>query len=180
MGEPPFPSCNCTMAALARSYQKFLRVAPQAPAIARQMSGGHGGGYETWKKAFIFAAIPIIILGHVNAFGMADESAHAAPEFVPYDHLRIRSKKFPWGDGNHSLIHNSHMNALPDVTSTASIKLFNLNLILSCSFYPCGVCSPWFLAPFYSEAAAVSTEAIGTRSVIAVTSRNILPELIRS
>jgi len=102
------------MAALARSYQKFLRVAPQAPAIARQMSGGHGGGYETWKKGFFFAAIPIIILGHVNAFGMADESAHAAPEFVPYDHLRIRSKRFPWGDGNHSLIHNKHTNALPD------------------------------------------------------------------
>merc|ERR1711926_67085 len=96
-------SCNYTMAALARSYQKFLRVAPQAPALARQMSGGHGGGYETWKKGFFFAA-----------FGMADENAHAAPEFVPYDHLRIRSKKFPWGDGNHSLFHNSHMNALPD------------------------------------------------------------------
>merc|ERR1712158_162150 len=96
-------SCNYTMAALARSYQKFLRVAPQAPALARQMSGGHGGGYETWKKGFFFAAIPIIILGHVNAFGMADENAHAAPEFVPYDHLRIRSKKFPWGDGNPSI-----------------------------------------------------------------------------
>merc|ERR1712013_932673 len=94
-------SCNYTMAALARSYQKFFRVAPQAPALARQMSGGHGGGYETWKKGFFFAAIPIIILGHVNAFGMADENAHAAPEFVPYDHLRLRSKKFPWGDGNH-------------------------------------------------------------------------------
>ena len=50
------------------------------------------GGYQTWKKGFIFAAIPIIILGHVNAFGMADESAHTPPEFVPYDHLRIRSK----------------------------------------------------------------------------------------
>jgi len=85
-------SCNCTMAALARSYQKFLRVAPQAPGLARQMSGGHGGGYAVWKKGFFFAAIPIMILGHVNAFGMADESAHQAPEFVPYDHLRIRSK----------------------------------------------------------------------------------------
>ena len=29
-----------------RSYQKFLRVAPQAPALARQMSGGHGGMKE--------------------------------------------------------------------------------------------------------------------------------------
>merc|ERR1712013_274891 len=76
-------SCNYTMAALARSYQKFFRVAPQAPALARQMSGGHGGGYETWKKGFFFAAIPVIILGHVNAFGMADENAHAAPSSFP-------------------------------------------------------------------------------------------------
>merc|ERR1711918_282268 len=87
-------SCNCTMAALARSYQKFLRVAPQAPAIARQMSGGHGGGYETWKKGFFFAAIPIIILGHVNAFGMADESAHAAPPRFAFNlQLGIRPRR---------------------------------------------------------------------------------------
>ena len=33
-----------------RSYQKFLRVAPQAPALARQMSGGHGG--QRSERAF--------------------------------------------------------------------------------------------------------------------------------
>ena len=35
-----------------RSYQKFLRVAPQAPALARQMSGGHGG--QRSERAFSF------------------------------------------------------------------------------------------------------------------------------
>merc|ERR1711974_14596 len=118
-------SCNCTMAALAssRSYQKFLRVAPQAPAIARQMSGGHGGGYETWKKGFFFAAIPIIILGHVNALGSGARSSPGEMETTPFSTTAMSTlsltamrstKKFPWGDGNHSLFHNSHMNALPD------------------------------------------------------------------
>jgi len=104
------------MSLLARSYARFLRTA-RAPALAqaRSMSGAHSeDGWKVWKKSFYFACIPIIILGHVSAFGMGDGSEHERPEFIPYDHLRIRTKKFPWGDGNHSLIHNSHLNALPD------------------------------------------------------------------
>ena len=46
--------------------------------------------YKLWKKIFFFAACPIIVLGHVNAFGMGEE--HARPEFIEYDYLRIRTK----------------------------------------------------------------------------------------
>merc|ERR1712055_623322 len=103
-----------TMAAFARSYTKFLQTARAVPQL-RQMSGdAHKDGWKMWKNLTLFAAFPIIILGSINAFVLADESGHTPPEFIPYDHLRIRSKKFPWGNGNHSLIHNSHMNALPD------------------------------------------------------------------
>jgi len=76
------------------------------------MSGAHSdAGWKMWKNGFFFVAVPVIILGHINAFAFGDHEER--PEYIDYDHLRIRSKKFPWGDGNHSLFHNSHTNAIP-------------------------------------------------------------------
>ena len=97
------------MSFVARSSARLFHTT--APA-RMSGSGGHGGGYGIWKKSFFLGAIPCVILANVNAFVIADEPT--PPEFVPYAYLRIRSKKFPWGDGQHSLFHNAHMNALPD------------------------------------------------------------------
>jgi cytochrome c oxidase subunit 6a len=77
------------------------------------------GEYKRWRSIFFFVAGPALIFGHVNAFQpylfpTEGQDPHARPEFVKYEYLRIRSKKFPWGDGNKSLFHNSHLNALPD------------------------------------------------------------------
>ena len=69
----------------------------------------------TWKKISLFGAIPGCMLVAYNAVQKEKEhAAHGRPTFVAYSHLRIRAKPFPWGDGNHSLIHNAHANALPD------------------------------------------------------------------
>merc|ERR1711973_173121 len=101
------------MAGLVRNCGKLLSQSSSNVLAVRSMSGGHGdGGWKLWRNIFVAGAIPVIILGHVNAFGMGEE--HERPEFIPYEHLRIRTKKFPWGDGNHSFIHNAHLNALPD------------------------------------------------------------------
>lgn len=62
-----------------------------------------------------FVAFPAIGLCMLNAYLAHQEHHHQErPPFVKYDHLRIRTKRFPWGDGNKSLFHNPHVNALPD------------------------------------------------------------------
>merc|ERR1712018_93476 len=77
----------------------------------------HADTIEYWKWACI-ATFPIVLLlclrgywqemAHLNHM-----EEHGPPEFIPYTHLRIRTKAFPWGDGNHSLFHNK-FNALPE------------------------------------------------------------------
>lgn len=61
-----------------------------------------------------FVAFPAIVLCAVNCVMAHNEGGHARPEFVKYEYLRVRTKRFPWGEGNRSLFHNPHMNALPD------------------------------------------------------------------
>ena len=73
----------------------------------------------TWRNFAFLVAIPGCVLTAYMSYQKEmehhkHEEEHGRPEFVPYGHLRVRNKPFPWGDGNHSLIHNPHANALPD------------------------------------------------------------------
>ena len=94
-------------------FQKISQTSKQA-FDGRLSSGGPShdpAGWMTWKKLFVGVAVPVIFLGHINAFVLPDPEPR--PPYVDYDHLRIRNMAFPWGDGRHSLFHNSHLNALP-------------------------------------------------------------------
>ncbi|XP_065055196.1 cytochrome c oxidase subunit 6A2, mitochondrial-like [Rhopilema esculentum] len=74
-----------------------------------------GSTWVNWRRISIFVAVPAVLVCAWNAWEKEKEhAAHGRGEFVPYNHLRVRSKPFPWGDGNHSLFHNSHANALPE------------------------------------------------------------------
>ncbi|ESN91711.1 hypothetical protein HELRODRAFT_108466 [Helobdella robusta] len=80
-------------------------------------AGGHGGGSSRWRLLSFLTLIPIGAC-YVNA-QQIEKQEHEhwekhKPEFIPYEHLRLRSKRFPWGDGNHTLFHNKKINALPD------------------------------------------------------------------
>ncbi|XP_067686773.1 cytochrome c oxidase subunit 6A, mitochondrial-like isoform X1 [Haliotis asinina] len=77
------------------------------------VAGEHAGGAKRWKILTFLVAVPGVLVCYANAFVLQDH--HMKPdEFVPYEHLRLRSKRFPWGDGNHTLFHNKHMNPLPE------------------------------------------------------------------
>ncbi|KAJ3600950.1 hypothetical protein NHX12_031923 [Muraenolepis orangiensis] len=95
-----------------------MALSPTATAARRVFAAAsqssHQGGAKTWKWVSILLGFPSVAICMANAYVKGNAHSHDQPPFVPYTHLRLRSKKFPWGDGNHSLFHNSHANALPD------------------------------------------------------------------
>jgi len=94
---------------VARSFR-------QLSTTATVTKGQHEGGLRLWKILSFTVAVPGVLLCYVNAMAKEKEhyEHHTRPDFVPYEHLRRRTKKFPWGDGNHSLFHNHKVNPLPD------------------------------------------------------------------
>ncbi|XP_063707220.1 cytochrome c oxidase subunit 6A2, mitochondrial [Culicoides brevitarsis] len=90
-------------------------VARRAAAdLANAPKAGHGGGSKMWRNMFFFVGIPAVALCFVNCYLDHKNHPHQRPEFIKYEYLRVRTKRFPWGDGNKSLFHNPHVNALPD------------------------------------------------------------------
>ncbi|KAG7238930.1 hypothetical protein INR49_030477 [Caranx melampygus] len=123
------------------SFFPFLRplqmfVTPVASAARRVLAAAshssHEGKAKTWRTLSFVLAIPGVSVCWLNAYMKGQAHSHKQPEFVPYPHLRLRTKaslrsnlqtcrlkgvssiKFPWGDGNHSLFHNPHTNPLPN------------------------------------------------------------------
>ncbi|NP_001291041.1 cytochrome c oxidase subunit 6A, mitochondrial [Esox lucius] len=106
------------MVVFGRISQALLRYSlSQSRQLSVSAAHGHGEkAARTWKILSFVVALPGVAVCMLNMYLKMHEHAahHVEPEFVPYSHLRIRSKRFPWGDGNKSLFHNPEVNPLPD------------------------------------------------------------------
>lgn len=70
-----------------------------------------------WKRITFLVATPAIALCMINAYKSLederDERELRLPK-VKYEYMRRRNKRFPWGDGDRSLFHNSRTNGLSE------------------------------------------------------------------
>ncbi|KAH9371836.1 hypothetical protein HPB48_021800 [Haemaphysalis longicornis] len=93
-----------------------------SPTITQLSAHGDHASHEAEgaavEAADVLRAFPAIGLCGLNVF--VTEKDHMKhyhrPEYKPYEYLHVRSKRYPWGDGNHTLFHNPQKNWVPEAT----------------------------------------------------------------
>ncbi|XP_003427090.1 keratin-associated protein 10-6-like [Nasonia vitripennis] len=67
-----------------------------------------------WRLVVLFGLLPLIFISAgITMRNVEEERNEPRPEFIPYEYMYRRTKRFPWGDGNHTLFHNPVKNPVP-------------------------------------------------------------------
>ncbi|KAK4117598.1 mitochondrial cytochrome c oxidase subunit VIa [Canariomyces notabilis] len=75
-----------------------------------------GATTELWRKISLYAVPPALLLAGLNAYNLWNEHwehwSHMPPleERVEYPYQNIRTRNFPWGDGDKTLFWNDNVN----------------------------------------------------------------------
>merc|ERR1739838_289191 len=99
------------MAAFGRLSQALLRSSQTQARRQLSATAAHGehDSSRVWKILTFVVALPGVAVCMLNMYLKEQQHAaahHEQPEFTAYSHLRIRNKRFPWGDGVKTLFHN--------------------------------------------------------------------------
>ncbi|KAB5547056.1 cytochrome c oxidase-like protein [Coniochaeta sp. 2T2.1] len=74
------------------------------------------GSTDLWRKITLYLCIPALLVAGVNAYNLWTEHwehwEHLPPleERVEYPYQNVRTKNFPWGDGDKTLFWNDKVN----------------------------------------------------------------------
>lgn len=85
-GSRPARSQPLSFTARRKDLQSSMNSAPGASVTACFSTA------RTWKILTIVLALPGVSVCVVNAYMKGQEHPHEQPDFVPYSHLRIRTK----------------------------------------------------------------------------------------
>ncbi|KAI8623378.1 cytochrome c oxidase-like protein [Xylariaceae sp. FL1651] len=75
-----------------------------------------GASADLWRKISLYAVVPCLLIASVNAYNLWNEHwehwEHMPPleERVEYPYQNIRTKNFPWSDGDKTLFWNDNVN----------------------------------------------------------------------
>ncbi|KAF7989122.1 hypothetical protein HCN44_007432 [Aphidius gifuensis] len=93
---------------------KEIKLCPPGPIPLCPITDESRSKLRFWHNLTFFIALPsVIIMTIITMYNVKEENKKPRPEYRPMEYMYIRTKRFPWGDGNHTLFHNPERNPIP-------------------------------------------------------------------
>lgn len=119
---PPPPGTRCGCPPIIPGGQRIQpppTCRPEKLALNPCMPHYHETNPKYYKYLSFFVMFPLIIIQALNTF-IGHEHHHKGP-CRDYEYMRVRTKRFPWGDGKDSLFHDPAINHSPGECENAPL-----------------------------------------------------------
>lgn len=106
---------TATATATAKTSQQTAKKEGPDPKKKPPKAGHKPGGYKLYKYLTAFVCVPLVAVIGLNTYmEHVEEQNLPRQDYIPYEYLCLRNKRYPWGDGTRTLFHNPKKNALKD------------------------------------------------------------------